>query len=283
VTGSAATKAADAAETLLAWLNQSQHPAVPAEALALQDVAEPPGRGPRLGSAGSVQPEPCLRGQTRGDHGTVEPSPRASPSLRPQPPLRLAHTDWLHHRLTISGPAGDLVAFRKTAAGAGTVPWRLDLDRTEEDLFHLLVSPPPPQQRTLSLAGARILARQLRDAVALRHELAVARVGRSRACPFDLHALVPVPEDVLRLGPDDPDSLAWLWEHWGTTRELRQVAETGSIDPDLPLGSAPPESGTESFCVNFVSADWTPWRALAQFATDWPALHVDIRPIYGTK
>jgi hypothetical protein len=69
--------------------------------------------------------------------------------------------------------------------------------------------------RTLSVAGARVLAGQLRDAVARRHERAVARVGASRVCPFDLHALVPVPDTVLRLGPDDPIALAWLSEHWG--------------------------------------------------------------------
>ena len=49
-----------------------------------------------------------------------------------------------------------------------------------------------------------MLARQLCDAAQLRHELARAQVGRSRACPFDLHALIPVPDDVLYLGPDDP-------------------------------------------------------------------------------
>ena len=101
----------------------------------------------------------------------------------------------------------------------------LDLDRMEEDWLHLLVSPPPPQARTLSVAGGRIVASQLREAVARRHELAVARVGRSRAGPLDLHALVPVPADVLQRGPDDPVSLAWLWRHWGTTQALRHVRE----------------------------------------------------------
>jgi len=58
-------------------------------------------------------------------------------------PLRLAHPDWLHHRLLVAGPAADLATFRQAAAGAGTIPWQLDLDRMEEDLFHLLVAPPP--------------------------------------------------------------------------------------------------------------------------------------------
>jgi hypothetical protein len=121
-----------------------------------------------------------------------------------------------------------VTAFRDAA---GVIPWHLDLDGIEEDCFYLLVSPPASQRRTLSLAGARIVAGQLRDAVGRRHDLAVARVGRSRACPFDLHALVPVPSVLLRLGPDDAASLAWLWEHWGTTQALRHVAENTAFYP----------------------------------------------------
>jgi hypothetical protein len=74
-------------------------------------------------------------------------------------PFRLAHTDWLHHRLLIAGPEADLAALRTAAAGAGTVPWQLDFDSVEEDLFHLLVAPPTPAgslsapARNLSLAG----------------------------------------------------------------------------------------------------------------------------------
>jgi hypothetical protein len=179
-------------------------------------------------------------------------------------PQGLANTDWLHHRLSIT-----------ERAGAGTVPWHLDLDRIEEDCFHLLAAPPTPQRRTLSLPGARILAGQLRAAVARRHELAVARVGMSRARPFDLHALVPVPEEMLRLGPDDPAALAWLWEHWGTTHALRQVVkDAGEAE------RRPPGPGDAVFCLTFWSADWTPWRALGAAAARWPSLRFDIRPSY---
>ncbi len=177
---------------------------------------------------------------------------------------RTAHPDWLHHRLAITGPPGDLARFRAAAAGAGTIPWRLDLDRLEEDYFHLLVS---PQQRTLSMAGARILARQLRDGVERRHDLAVARVGHSRACPFDLHALHPVPDAMLQLGPDDPAASAWLWAQWGATQALRHVAE----DP----------ATAAAWTLTFWSADWTPWRALDCIARQWPTLHFATRPTYG--
>ena len=191
------------------------------------------------------------------------------------PPLRLPHTDWLHHRLVVSGPNLALADFAAAARGAGTIPWHLDLARTEEDLFHLLVAPPSPQRCRLSLACARVLARQLCEASAARHEAAVARVGRSRACAFDLHALVAVPAGVLRLGPDHPDALAWLWAHWGTTAALRHVA----LEP-APALRRPPPVGHATLVFSFWSADWTPWRALAASAARWPALHFEVRPTY---
>ena len=57
-------------------------------------------------------------------------------------PLRLPHTDWLAHRLAVTGPVTILMsAFRAAASGAGTIPWRLDGDSLEEDWFHLLAQP----------------------------------------------------------------------------------------------------------------------------------------------
>ena len=188
-------------------------------------------------------------------------------------PLRLAHTDWLHHQLTIRGPSGVVAALRASAAGAGIIPWRLDLERSEEDWFHLLMAPPAPQQRSLSAAGARILAGQLRDAAERRHELALSSVGRSRACPFDLHALLPVPDAVLALGPDHPDALGWLWRHWGTSEALRHVGEVGT---EVPAA----EEAEAIWRLSFWSADWTPWRALATLAERCPQLRFEVRPHY---
>lgn len=179
--------------------------------------------------------------------------------------MRPANTDWLCHRLTVSGPAADLAAFRSAAAGAGTIPWHYDLDRMEADFFHLLMGAPPNDR--LGVAAARTFARQLRRAVGKRHDLAVAEVGISRACPLDLHALLPVPPEILALGPDEPEALAWLWAHWGTTQALRQV--TLRVDgPVLRFG--------------FWSADWTPWRAFVALGARWPGLRFDVRPIYET-
>ena len=149
------------------------------------------------------------------------------------------------------------------------MPWRLDGERMAEDWVLLLATSGRP---TLSLTAARVLAAQLRDAVERRHALAVARVGHSRACPLDLHALVPVPDAVLRLGPDHPDAFAWLWRHWGTTEPLRHVAEHRTHDGQ--------QLRDEHLALSFWAADWTPWRAFARLRDQWPALRFDIQPRY---
>jgi hypothetical protein len=175
----------------------------------------------------------------------------------------------------LTGPAATLADFQVSASGAGIIPWTLDRDRMEEDLFHLLMAPPAPQRRRLSLASARVLARQLGEAAEARHAAAVARAGHSRACPFDLYALVPVPPDILLLGPDHPDSEAWLWAHWGTTQALRHAVREPALPRRQPL---PP--GTVSLRLSFWAADWTPWQALTAVAARWPALRFDVTPTY---
>ena len=140
----------------------------------------------------------------------------------------------------------------------------------------MLAAPRSGQARTLSLDGARLLAAELRDAVARRHALAIARVGRSAACCFDLHALVPVPQEVLRLGPDHPDALAWLWTHWGTTDALRSVISRQASG----VSGTAESDGRQVFAVSFWAADWTPWRALEKIRAGWPGLSFAVRPIY---
>jgi hypothetical protein len=200
-----------------------------------------------------------------------------SPSLS-DPPLRLPDTDWLHHRLVISGPVATVAAFAASAQGAGTIPWWLDAARMQEDLFHRLVAPPAPQTRSLSLEGARALARQLTEASVARHAAALARVGISRACPFDLHALLPVPPDILRLGPEHRKALAWLWVHWGTTDALRHAA----LEP-APVLRTPLPADVAEVRYGFWSADWTPWRAVTVLRERWPMLRLDIRPTYAAS
>ena len=87
--------------------------------------------------------------------GARQVDPAAVQAFTAEIPLRLPHTDWLFHRLVMTGPAATVAAFRAAASGAGTIPWRLDGDSLQEDWFHLLGN---PAHRSLSLIGARVLA-----------------------------------------------------------------------------------------------------------------------------
>jgi hypothetical protein len=126
---------------------------------------------------------------------------------------------------------------------------------------------PPAHLRAVSLSGARILARRLREAAWAQHEEAVSQVGISRACPFDLPRLVPVPFDILRLSDDDPRAIAWLWENWGTTWPLRRVEAVATTDDD-------------TFQVRFCSADWVPWQAIVRLQACCPALRFAVSATY---
>ncbi len=180
---------------------------------------------------------------------------------------------WLYHHLTAIGPAEPLAAFVAAARGSGVVPWRHDLAALEEDAFNLAVAQPPAQRR-LSVEGCRILARQLRTRVAAHEALAAARVGQSRACPFDLHALLPVPDSVLQRGPSDPQALAWLATHWGITDRLRHVV----LRPGATAGRRLP-AGHRVTGYGFFSDGETPHAALAQLGPRWPALRLALQPL----
>jgi hypothetical protein len=186
--------------------------------------------------------------------------------------LAPAHTDWLYHHLQVEGGAAEVAAFRAAAAGPGLIPWTEDLGVPAEDWFHLLVAPPAPQRRSLSLDGARILAGQLRDAAEARRQRLLEQAATDRACPLDLHRLLPVPAPLLRHGPGHPEARAWLWTHWGTTQALRGVVVL------QPPGRAGQWAGL--WRVGFWAADWTPWPALLALRTRWPALRFDVRPLY---
>ena len=259
---SAASKAEQAAEALDTFLRDR-----PATALSADpgQAAVPSQEGD--GALGDDLGFPPLREARQAGPAAVQAFVSGNP-------LRLPHTDWLFHRLTVTGPGAAVAALRTAASGAGTIPWQLDLDSLAEDWFHLLVN---PAHRALSLAGARVLAGQLRDAVEHRHAVAVARVGHIRPCSLDLHALVPVPAAILQLGPDHPDALAWLWQHWGTTQALRHVATdtapTRTPAPTLAVGKG-------RLHLSFWSADWTPWRAFESIRADWPTLRFDVQPQY---
>lgn len=175
--------------------------------------------------------------------------------------MRCAHTDWVGNRLTVTGPAEHLEALRAAAAGAGVTPWAVDYDRLEEELRIRMLAVPRPRRQT-SLEGCRIVARQMREFVWDGHEEAVATVGVLRHVPFDLHSLVPVPWEILRLGDEDPRAIAWLWANWGTTWTLRRVAT-------LPLQGP-------GWCVEFWSADWTPWPVIETLRRRYPELKLQL-------
>lgn len=179
--------------------------------------------------------------------------------------MRLAQPDWLQHRIEVSGPKAELEAFRQAAGGPGTVPWRHDVDRLAEDWFHLLMT---QARREITAQGAHLLATQLRDAMWESHERLLAGIAVSRS-PFDLHALLPVPPHLLRRGPDDAQSLAWLWQNWGTTWPLRRIRRL-SAEAD----------GRSSFGCTFWSADWTPWPAIAALRARYPTLSIRVTPVY---
>ena len=165
--------------------------------------------------------------------------------------------------------------FRAAAAGPGVIPWQRDLDRLEED-FLLSLLAPADGLAAISPAGARILARRLRDAVARQQQRVLARAATAdRSCPFDLQRLLPVPPAILRLGPDDPAARAWLWAHWGTTRALRQIRE-------LPTQADRRRRQMDQLRVEFWAADWSPWRALTTLRHRWPDLQLALQPDYRT-
>jgi len=187
--------------------------------------------------------------------------------------LHLPHTDWLRHELVITGAPSSLSEFEAAAAGAGAIPWEYpDLDLEEEDRVQALVQP-PDGSRGLDIDSARVLARELREAIFGHQQKILAAVAGSRSCPFDLHQLFQVPSEILQLGPDHSASLAWLQANWGTTRPLRHVQR-------LPDKLVTGKRKTTRLRLEFWSADWTPWAAFAAIRKAWPALGFEVRPDY---
>jgi hypothetical protein len=242
----------------------------------------PIGRPPRLahlvpGTDRHLKRERALQGPTVEAQNAVLPRPETPLPVPQGPPFYGAHSDilclanpeWLPHILTISGPHAALAAFRRAAVGPGTIPWATDYGRLEED-WTLAMLTPPPSERGISVEGARILAGQLRERIEQQDQRAAEIAFASKDCPLDLHALVPVPGRILRLGPDDPAAMAWLWENWSTTWALRGVeaiqADQGALLPD----------GHGALRYRFWSADWTPWAALAAIRARWSSISIQV-------
>jgi hypothetical protein len=179
---------------------------------------------------------------------------------------------WLWHHLTITGPAADVAAFAEAARGPGVTPWHLDYAEIEEDIFHRAVAARGGRDG-LSIDGCHMLAGQFRQRIEARDARATALVGQSRACPLDLHVLLPIPEEILQLGPTDQKSLAWLTRHWGTRDALRKIVERPNPSSGLRL-----PAGHAVISHGFFTAGETPRVAIDQFGARWPALRFVLTP-----
>jgi hypothetical protein len=107
------------------------------------------------------------------------------------------------------------------------------------------------------------MAERLREAAQRRAE---GFSSSGLTSPFDLHALLPVPAEILELGVAHGQARQWMWDNWGTPAPLRHVEDTGS--------------DAEALRVRFWSADWSPWRAIATLRSAWETLHFTLRPMY---
>jgi len=196
--------------------------------------------------------------------------PRATPV--PAIPGGQHRPGWLHHHLTVTGPTDMIAAFTTAARGAGITPWATDSVGVEEYVFNLAASQPPALRR-LSIKGCRVLARQYRERFEAHHARAAARVGCSRACPFDLHALLPVPDAILRLGAADASAQAWLAANWGADT-LRQVTQRIDAGPGRRLPRSHAVVG-----YGFFTGGDTPQAAIMTVAARWAGLRFGLRPL----
>ncbi len=172
--------------------------------------------------------------------------------------------EWLRNFLTVSGPAGDVSRFREAARGTNGIPWPIDLEHEEMRLFAPMAG---------GGAEARMLARQLREIIAARHDRVLTRWNGPGLCPLDLHRLLPIPDHILQLGEEDPAAQDWLRSHWGTTQRLRavRIREEGA-DRRLRRKA--------EIVYEFWSADWTPWQAILRLRREWPKLALSVQPKY---
>ncbi|OZB21120.1 MAG: hypothetical protein B7X49_18030, partial [Acidiphilium sp. 34-64-41] len=152
-------------------------------------------------------------------------------------------------------------------------PWEINGAAIEEDIFIRAVSH-TGGQRSLSVAGCRILARQFRERIEAREARARDRIGVRRACPFDLQVLVPIPLAILTLGHDHPTALAWLSRHWGISDLPRQVI----VRPDAGPGRRQ-KVGHGVLSYGFFTAETSPRPALIAIAEAWPGLKFQLLPI----
>lgn len=248
------------------WETPAAAPALAIEA-PTPDGTEKARRGrPRVRERAAVMPR-------HGGADTSDPHRPATGEGRDGDAASIHHTAWLSCVVTIAGPEASVKAFVTAAAGAGVTPWQRDFAAEEEFLFAQLASRYPRTGR-LSLDGCRVFAAQFRERLQDHHHRALATVGWSTACPFDLHALLPVPNSLLSLGREHPDAARWLATRWGTTEIRRAVV--------LPAASKIRRKRAGHAAARrfgFFAADMAPRAAVRQLAEAWPDLRVELRTV----
>ena len=101
---------------------------------------------------------------------------------------------------------------RSAARGSGVIPWDRDFEILEDDLFLLLVQR-HDREAALGPTSAHALARRIRTLAEQADQRARQDRASARSVAFDLHALLPVPSDILRLGPEHPQAAGGYGRH----------------------------------------------------------------------
>ena len=173
--------------------------------------------------------------------------------------------DYVLSRLEVSGDRMKLYDFVNAAAGPGFLDWAIDWYRTYEEAYGSVLLGGAPSLGAASMVAHAITDRNWHRVGAARR---TAELDPTR-CPFDLHALIPVPAEILRRGYRGAGE-AWLWRHWGVGAPLRQV--TLEI-VRRPLQGELPEIAA---IYRFLSEDWAPAVAIGKIRDVWPGLRFQL-------
>lgn len=125
---SAPSKVTEIAETLPTWLRTqpaAAGTAVEEAKLRRGDTAgTPDGEPARSATQTVIIPSSSVADGPETRKGGPNPSQPVGRGAadRDAAPLRLPHTDWLHHHLAVTGPADEVAAFGTAACGAGIIP-----------------------------------------------------------------------------------------------------------------------------------------------------------------
>jgi hypothetical protein len=220
-------------------------------------------------------PSPAVPALPTGDDAPPRSADAGGPGRGA--PLRLAHPDWLHHQLLVTGSRRRSRRSRPRRPGPGSFPGSSTRRASPRTCFSGWWR---PRDRSSAASAWPAPASSPASCATPRHGGTIWRwPGSATAGPArsTCTLLLPVPEKILRRGPDDAAALAWLWAHWGTTEALRHVTAAPAAVADRRRRT---DVGESVVTVHFWSADWSPWRALAAIGEGFPGLRFDLQPSY---